>query len=306
MPSQTRRLSSRERSAAKKIQTKFRNRKTKKKQVSALQRIENKVRSIKIKNYEKERSRRHEEEVAKFRNISTQRNKRKEVAQKFRTRIKNIINNKKKENECAICLDKMMPNDNVSITSPCNHKFHSDCIRRSLTATQGICPLCRTVVTNIPYSPRSELVRRIQPPPLPPPPNILDPIQRRQLLDLEPLQLIQHLTVRNQELDVIEQSIEHQRQLLPDPPEIPNITYEQAIINEVTAVDTETTVRSLYTEAYTLYTNYESFNTQDRSSTDDEIAEQYIDAFFNRTSNLLEVAIYDANNALRISLVLVN
>jgi len=298
MPSQTRRLSSRERSAAKKIQTKFRNRKTKKKQVSALQRIENKVRSIKIKNYEKERSRRHEEEVAKFRNISTQRNKRKEVAQKFRTRIKNIINNKKKENVCAICLDKMMPNDNVSITSPCNHKFHSDCIRRSLTATQGICPLCRTVVTNIPYSPRSELVRRIQPPP---PPNILDPIQRRQLLDLEPLQLIQHLIVRSQELDVIEQSIERQRELLPDAPEIPNITYEQAVVNEVTANDIETTLRSLYNEAYTLYTNYESFNTQDRPSTNDEIAEQHIETFFNITSNLLEVANYDANNALRIS-----
>jgi hypothetical protein len=167
MLSQTRNSSRLRSSAAKKIQTKFRNKKTKKKQVSALQRIENKVRSIKIKNYEKERSRRHEEEVAKFRNISTQRNKRKEVAQKFRTRIKNIINNKKKENVCAICLDKMMPNDNVT-SLECGHRFHSHCIRRSLTATRGACPLCRTVVTNIPYS--STSAQQIQPPPQPPPP----------------------------------------------------------------------------------------------------------------------------------------
>jgi len=161
----------------------------------------------------------------------------------------------------------------------------------------GRCPKCRAVVTNINY-PSNE--RQIVPP-LPPPPNILDPIQRRQLLDLEPLQLIQHLIVRHQELDVIEESIERLRELLPDAPEIPDITYEQAVVNEVTANDTETTLRSLYNEAYTLYTNYESFNTQDRPSTNDEIAEQYIDAVFNRTSNLLEVANYDAINALRIS-----
>jgi hypothetical protein len=178
-----------------------------------------------------------------------------------------------------------------------------------LTSTGGRCPKCRAVVTNIPYVPEGRANRTfgniplLQQQPQAPPaiPAILDPTQRRQLLDLEPLQLIQHLIVRHQELDVIEESIERLRELLPDAPEIPNITYEQAVVNEVTANDTETTLRSLYNEAYTLYTNYESFNTQDRPSTNDEIAEQYIDAVFNRTSNLLEVAIYDANNALRIS-----
>jgi hypothetical protein len=200
-------------------------------------------------------------------------------------------------NDCPICLEPLTTD--VRIALPCGHRFHEECIKRSLTSTGGRCPKCRAVVTNIPYI---SIERQIQPqPPLPPPPNILDPIQRRQLLDLEPLQLIQHLIVRNQELDVIEESIERQRQLLPDAPEIPNIPYEQAVVNEVTANDTENTLRSLYSEAYTIYTNYESFNTQDRPSTNDEIAEQYIDAFFDRTSNLLEVANYDANNALRIS-----
>jgi hypothetical protein len=200
-------------------------------------------------------------------------------------------------NDCPICLEPLTTD--VRIALPCGHRFHEECIKRSLTSTGGRCPKCRAVVTNIPYISNE---RQIQPQPLlPPRPNILDPIRRRQLLDLEPLQLIQHLIVRNQELDVIEESIARQRELLPDAPEIPNITYEQAVVNEVTANDTETTLRSLYNEAYTLYTNYESFNTQDRPSTNDEIAEQYIDAFFNRTSNLLEVANYDANNALRIS-----
>jgi hypothetical protein len=198
-------------------------------------------------------------------------------------------------NDCPICLEPLTTD--VRIALPCGHRFHEECIKRSLTSTGGRCPKCRAVVTNIPYI---SIERQIQPQP-PVPPAILDPARRRQLLDLEPLQLIQHLIVRNQELDVIEESIARLRELLPDAPEIPDITYEQAVVNEVTANDTETTLRSLYSEAYTLYTNYESFNTQDRPSTNDEIAEQHIDAVFNRTSNLLEVATYDARNALRIS-----
>jgi len=210
--------------------------------------------------------------------------------------MKRVITNMLTDNNCSICLEPLT--ENVATALPCGHRFHKDCIVNWLVRSQGKCPNCKQRITNIPYI---SIERQIQPLFQIQPQYILDPIQRRQLLDLEPLQLIQHLIVRNQELDVIEESIERQRELLPDAPEIPNITYEQAVVNEVTANDTETTLRSLYTEAYTLYTNYESFNTQDRPSTNDEIAEQYIDAVFNRTSNLLEVANYDAINALRIS-----
>jgi hypothetical protein len=225
---------------------------------------------------------------------------RSKASRKIQSRVRGkqtrkVINREKNTvltiNDCPICLEPLTRD--VRIALPCGHRFHEECIRRSLTSTCGRCPKCRAVVTNIPYISTQESQRQIQP---------LFQIQpQSQLLDLEPLQLIQHLIVRNQELDVIEQSIERQRQLLPDAPEIPNITYEQAVVNEVTANDTETTLRSLYNEAYTIYTNYESFNTQDRPSTNDEIAEQHIDAVFNRTSNLLEVASYDAINALRIS-----
>jgi hypothetical protein len=214
---------------------------------------------------------------------------------KSRKVMKRVKTNMLTDNTCSICLESMI--NNVATALPCGHRFHKDCIVNWLVRSQGKCPNCKRRITNIPYI---SIERQIQPQP-PVPPAILDPARRRQLLDLEPLQLIQHLIVRNQELDVIEESIERLRQLLPDAPEIPNITYEQAIVNEVTANDTETTLRSLYNEAYTIYTNYESFNTQDRPSTNDEIAEQYIDAVFNRTSNLIEVATYDAINALRIS-----
>jgi hypothetical protein len=196
--------------------------------------------------------------------------------------MKRVKTNMLTDNNCSICLEPMI--NNVATALPCGHRFHKACIVNWLVRSQGKCPNCKQHITNIPYI---SIERQIQP--------------QSQLLDLEPLQLIQHLIVRNQELDVIEQSIERLRQLLPDAPEIPNITYEQAVVNEVTANDTEATLISLYNEAYTIYTNYESFNTQDRPSTNDEIAEQHIDAVLNRTYNLLEVANYDAINALRIS-----
>jgi hypothetical protein len=202
--------------------------------------------------------------------------------------MKRVKSNMLTNNDCSICLEPLT--ENVATALPCGHRFHKDCIVNWLVRSQGKCPNCKQRITNIPYI---SIERQIQP---------LFQIQpQSQLLDLEPLQLIQHLIVRNQELDVIEQSIERLRELLPDAPEIPDITYEQAVVNEVNANDTETTLRSLYSEAYTIYTNYESFNTQDRPSTNDEIAEQHIDAVFNRTANLLEVASYDAINALRIS-----
>jgi len=259
MPSQTqRRRSSRLRSsAAKKIQKRFRSRKRQRSKAS--RKIQSKVRGKQTRKV-----------INREKNTSTT------------------------VHDCSICFEPLI--NDVRIALPCGHRFHKDCITRSLTSTSGRCPNCRGVVTNIPYPSIEEQERQerqIQP---------LFQIQpQSQLLDLEPLQLIQHLILRNQELDVIEESIERLRELLPDAPEIPDITYEQAIYNEVTANDTETTLRSIYNEAYTIYTNYESFNTQDRPSTNDEIAEQHIDAFFNRTSNLLEVATYDARNALRIS-----
>ena len=270
MPSQTRRSSRLRSSAAKKIQKRFRSRKRLRSKAS--RKIQSRVRG---------------------------------------KQTRKVINREKNTvltiNDCPICIEPLTTD--VRIALPCGHRFHEECIKRSLTSTGGRCPKCRAVVTNIPYVPEGRANRTfgniplLQQQPQAPPaiPAILDPTQRRQLLDLEPLQLIQHLIVRSQELDVIEQSIERQRELLPDAPEIPNITYEQAVVNEVTANDIETTLRSLYNEAYTLYTNYESFNTQDRPSTNDEIAEQHIETFFNITSNLLEVANYDANNALRIS-----
>ena len=54
-------------------------------------------------------------------------------------------------NECAICLDKVLATD--AITSlECGHRFHSECLQRSLRSGHANCPLCRTVIPNNEYA----------------------------------------------------------------------------------------------------------------------------------------------------------
>jgi hypothetical protein len=263
MPSQTqRRRSSRLRSsAAKKIQKRFRSRKRKRSKAS--RKIQSKVRGKQTRKV-----------INREKNTSTT------------------------VHDCPICFEPMTKD--VRIALPCGHRFHEDCIRRSLTSTNGTCPKCRAVVTNIPYpsieeQERQEHERQIQP---------LFEIQPLiheldYVLDLEPIELIGHYIERARELDTIEQSMTLQSQLLPDAPEIPNITYEHAVINEVTAEDTETTLISLHDEASYISTNYVSFST--RPTRNDEILDQHLFTITNRIAQLLTHARRNAQNALRIS-----
>jgi len=253
MPSQTRRSSRLRSSAVKKIQKRFRSRKRLRSKAS--RKIQSRV-----------RGRQTRKVINREKNTSTT------------------------VNDCPICFEPLT--EHVRIALPCGHRFHADCIRRSLTSTGGTCPKCRTVVTNINYpSNERQIIPLFQ----------LQPLihELDYVLDLEPIQLIGHFIERARELDIIEQSIAQQRLLLPDAPEIPNIAYEQAIVNEVNATDMETTLISLHDEVSYIRDNYGHYG--GRPTRNDEILDDHILAIFNRISNLLEVATYDARNATRIS-----
>jgi hypothetical protein len=256
MPSQTRRSSRLRSSAAKKIQKRFRSRKRLRSKASR------KIQSI-------VRGRQTRKVINREKNTSTT------------------------INDCPICFEPLT--EHVRIALPCGHRFHEDCIRRSLITTGGKCPKCRTVITNINYPSIEEQERQIVP---------LFEIQPLiheldYVLDIEPIELIGHYIERARELDTIEQSMALQSQLLPDAPEIPNITYEHAIINEVTANDTETTLISLHDEVSYISANYVSFST--RPTRNDEILDQHLFYITNRIAELLTRARRNAHNALRIS-----
>jgi len=212
MPSQTqRRRSSRLRSsAAKKIQKRFRSRKRQRSKAS--RKIQSKVRGKQTRKV-----------INREKNTSTT------------------------VHDCSICFEPLI--NDVRIALPCGHRFHKDCITRSLTSTSGRCPNCRGVVTNIPYVPEGRANRTFgnvplsqqQPQAPPAPPAILDPTQRRQ-----------YILQRLREIELLEQRLAQ----LPDPREMPNITITQALAIEHNARQIVAELRRLFYEASENYQNY--------------------------------------------------
>ena len=231
MPSQTRSSSRVRSSAVKKIQTKFRSRKRhKQRQTSATRKIQSRVRgrqSRKVINREKNTS----------------------------TTI----------NDCSICFEPMTRDTDVRIALPCGHRFHEDCIKRSLTSTSGRCPNCRTVVTNIPYVPEGRANRTFgnvplsqQQPQAPAPPAILDPARRRQ-----------YILQRLQQIELLEQRLAQ----LPDPREMPNITLNQALHIEHNARQIVAEIRRIFYEASENYQNYRDVRTN--GTLDQDVTNMY-------------------------------
>jgi hypothetical protein len=249
MPSQTRRLSSRERSAAKKIQKRIRGTQTRK-QVT-------KLKETKLKASRKIQSRVRGKQTRKV--------------------IKRVRTNMLTNNDCSICLEPLT--QNVATALPCGHRFHKDCIVNWLSRSEGKCPNCKQRITNIPYTSivEPELEEEEYEP------LILDPILRRQ-----------HILERMHEIELWEREIEELRPQVPDPPEIPNITFNDSLSNQYSADQTEYYVRRLYNEASYNYNNYRSLNIND------ETLEQDVSNMFFITSELLTRARDNSRNADRI------
>jgi hypothetical protein len=227
MPSQTRRSSRLRSSAARKIQKQFRSRKRQRSKAS--RKIQSKVRGKQTRKV-----------INREKNTST------------------IVN------ECPICIEPMTTD--VRIALPCGHRFHKDCIRRSLTSTGGKCPKCRTVVTNIPYVPEGRANRTFgnvplsqQQPQAPPAPlAILDPTQRRQ-----------YILQRMQQIEMLEQRIAQ----LPDPREMPNITRTQALNIQYNTRQIVDEIRRLFYEASENYQNYRDVRTN--GTLDQDVTNMY-------------------------------
>jgi hypothetical protein len=136
--------------------------------------------------------------------------------------------------------------NNVRIALPCGHRFHEDCIRRSLTSTRGKCPTCRTVVTNIPYS----SIEQIQ--------------ARAEAEVLEPRQQIEQLLNRWGELEILAQRI-NQQAYLRDLQEFSNIALNEALHEQHRARQVVDDIRRLFYEVSTIYQNYNSYNINDNT-----------------------------------------
>ena len=177
-------------------------------------------------------------------------------------------------NDCPICLEPLTTD--VRIALPCGHRFHEECIKRSLTSTGGRCPKCRAVVTNIPYTPQQPLTAA---------------------LDIR--QQIEQLLSRRRELEILEQDIAQQTQQLPDPPEIPNIDFIQALDNIIRALELVDAVLDLSNRV-----NNDAIEIYRSVNINDEIVQQDINNINNiliRTAELLARARNNTSNAQRIA-----
>jgi hypothetical protein len=191
--------------------------------------------------------------------------------------MKRVKSNMLTNNDCSICLEPLT--ENVATALPCGHRFHKDCIVNWLVRSQGKCPNCKQRITNIPYiSIEEELEQEPEYEPL-----ILDPILRRQ-----------YILERMREIEFLEREIEQLTPQVPDPPEIPNITFNDSLSNQYSADQTEYYVRRLYNEASYNYNNYRSLNIND------ETLEQDVSNMFFITSELLTRARDNSRNAHRI------
>jgi hypothetical protein len=252
MPSQTRRSSRLRSSAAKKIQARFRSRKRKIQSLFRGNKIRNSIKKIDSLS---PRTKLITQTKKSFKdNLKLMRLMQR--ARKIQSRVRGrqtrkVINREKNTSttvhDCPICFAPMT--NNVRIALPCGHRFHEDCIRRSLTSTGGTCPKCRSVVTNIPYVQPGRANRTFgnvplsqqQPQAPPAPPPILDPTQRRQ-----------YILQRSREIEMLEQRLAQ----LPDPREMPNITRTQALNIQYNARQIIDELRPLLYEASENYQNY--------------------------------------------------
>ena len=207
----------------------------------------------------------------RFRSRKRQRSK---ASRKIQSRVRGkqtrkVINRQKNTSttvhDCSICFEPLT--NDVRIALPCGHRFHDGCIRRSLTSTNGRCPNCMGVVTNIPYVPEGRANRTFGNVPLsqqqpqlqpPPPPAILDPTQRRQ-----------YILQRMQQIEMLEQRLAQ----LPDPREMPNITLNQALHIEHNARQIVAEIRALFYEASENYQNYRDVRTN--GTLDQDVTNMY-------------------------------
>ena len=205
-----------------------------------------------------------------FRSRKRQRSK---ASRKIQSKVRGkqtrkVINREKNTSttvhDCSICFEPLT--NDVRIALPCGHRFHKDCIRRSLASTNGTCPNCRTVVTNIPYVPEGRANRTFgnvplsqqQPQAPQAPAAILDPRQRRQ-----------YILQRMQQIEMLEQRLAQ----LPDLREMPNITLTQALHIQENIRQIVAEIRRLFYEASENYQNYRNVRTN--GSLDQDVTNMY-------------------------------
>ena len=203
---------------------------------------------------------------------------RKKLSPKTEIILERIKTNIEISKQCPICNEELTQDVRVL---RCGHRFHNECIENALHAGYNNCPLCRT--------------------------PIVEPEQEEEEEQAAELARLQVILIQVQ---LLENQIFIMRQQLPQPPNVPNITLNEALNNQTMAAQIEQRVTTNHNEVALYYNNLRTMRQRTRpnwseADEEDEINQTIVN-LYNYTSEVLANAINNTRNASRILVVIGN
>ena len=223
--------------------------------------------------------------------------KERSAATRIQTRVRGKQTRKKLSPKTEIILERIKTNIELSKQCPicngeltqdvrvlrCGHRFHNECIENALHAGYNSCPLCRR--------------------------PIVEPEQEEEEEQVEQVQEIQLQTILLQ-VQLLENQIVIMRQQLPEPPNVPNITLNEALNNQTFAAQIERRAARNHNEVAVYYNNLRTMRQRTRpnwtGADETEAINQTIVNLYDYTSEVLANAINNTRNASRILVVIGN
>ena len=208
---------------------------------------------------------------------------RKKLSPKTDIILERIKTNIELSKQCPICNEQLI--EGVRVLR-CGHRFHNECIENALRAGYNNCPLCRTPIVE-PEEQEEE-----------------EEEQEEQAPEMAQLEII------FQQVQLLENQLFSMRQQLPQPPNVPNITLNEALNNQTMAAQIERRVTRNHNEVALYYNNLRTMRQRTRpnwSGADETDAiNQTIVNLYDYTSEVLANAINNTRNASRILVVIGN
>ena len=205
---------------------------------------------------------------------------RKKLSPKTDIILERIKTNIELSKQCPICNEQLI--EGVRVLR-CGHRFHNECIENALRAGYNNCPLCRT--------------------------PIVEPEQEEEEEEEQAPEMAQ-LEIIFQQVQLLENQLFSMRQQLPQPPNVPNITLNEALNNQTMAAQIERRAARNHNEVAVYYNNLRTMRQRTRpnwtGADETEAINQSIVNLYDYTSEVLANAINNTRNASRILVVIGN
>ena len=200
---------------------------------------------------------------------------RKKLSPKTDIILERIKTNIELSKQCPICNEQLI--EGVRVLR-CGHRFHNECIENALRAGYNNCPLCRT--------------------------PIVEPEEEEEQEEEEQAPEMARFQIIFQQVQLLENELFSMRQQLPQPPNVPDITLNEALNNQTVAAQIERRAARNHNEVALYYNNLRTMRQRTRpnwtGADETDAINQTIVNLYSYTSEVLANAINNTRNASRI------